>query len=73
MEDFELVSEFSDKLNSMVGEMWPLRAELTENNVVEKLFSTVPDKFLLILTQLNSGGCASNVDDGGRWTLTFSL
>lgn len=49
MEDSGSVNEFSHKLISAVGEIRSLSTEVKERTVVEKLFSVVPDKFLLIV------------------------
>ena len=46
MEHSETINEFSMKLTTLVGEICSLGTKLDDSEVVEKLFSAVPDRFL---------------------------
>ncbi|KAG6780314.1 hypothetical protein POTOM_013168 [Populus tomentosa] len=56
MQDSETVNEYSMKLTALVGEIRSLCAKLEENEVVEKLFSSVPDRFLQIIGTIEQFG-----------------
>ena len=49
MEDSKTVNEYSMKLTTLVAEVRSLGAKLDDSKVVEKLFSSVPDRFLQII------------------------
>ncbi|KAB5521596.1 hypothetical protein DKX38_025915 [Salix brachista] len=56
MQDSETVNEYSMKLTALVGEIRSLGAKLEESEVVEKLFSSVPDRFLQIIGTIEQFG-----------------
>ncbi|KAB5556912.1 hypothetical protein DKX38_007821 [Salix brachista] len=56
MQDSETVNEYSMKLTTLVGEIRSLGAKLEESEVVEKLFSSVPDRFLQIIGTIEQFG-----------------
>lgn len=56
MGDSETIMEFAQKLTTLVGEMRILGAMVEDNDVVEKLFAAVPDKFLPIVGTIEQWG-----------------
>ncbi|KAE8723501.1 hypothetical protein F3Y22_tig00012370pilonHSYRG00100 [Hibiscus syriacus] len=56
MEDSETINEFSMKLTILVGEIRSLGTKLDDSEVIEKLFSAVPDKFLQIIGTIEQFG-----------------
>nr|TKR75200.1 hypothetical protein D5086_0000287190 [Populus alba] len=56
MQDSETINEYSMKLTALVGEIRSLGAKLEESEVVEKLFSSVPDRFLQIIGTIEQFG-----------------
>jgi hypothetical protein len=56
MQDSETVNEYSMKLTALVGEIRSLGAKLEESEVVEKLFSSIPDRFLQIIGTIEQFG-----------------
>ncbi|KAE8733627.1 hypothetical protein F3Y22_tig00001120pilonHSYRG00301 [Hibiscus syriacus] len=56
MEDSETINEFSMKLTTLVGEIRSLGTKLDDSEVIEKLFSAVPDKFLQIIGTIEQFG-----------------
>jgi gag-polypeptide of LTR copia-type len=56
MEDSETVNEFSIKLTMLVAEIRSLGTKLDDSEVVEKLFSSVPDRFLQIIRTIEQFG-----------------
>ncbi|KAJ0982161.1 hypothetical protein J5N97_010416 [Dioscorea zingiberensis] len=61
MGDSETITEFSQKLTTMVGEMRTLGAVVEDNTIVEKLFAAVPDKFLPIVGTIEQWGDLSTM------------
>ncbi|KAG6756940.1 hypothetical protein POTOM_037239 [Populus tomentosa] len=59
MQDSETVNEYSMRLTALVGEIRSLGVKLEESEVVEKLFSSVPDRFIQIIGTIEQFG---NVD-----------
>jgi gag-polypeptide of LTR copia-type len=49
MKDSETVNEFSIKLTTLVAEIHSIGTKLDDSEVVEKLFNSVPDRFLQII------------------------
>lgn len=61
MQDSESIVESSQKLTSMVGEIRSLGTELKDTVVVEKLFSSPPNKFLPIISTTEEWGDVSSI------------
>jgi hypothetical protein len=61
MEDSETINEFSMKLTTLVGEIRSLGTKLDDSEVVEKLFSAVPDRFLQIIGTIEQFGDIENM------------
>lgn len=56
MEDSETITEFSMKLTTLVAEIRSLGTKVEDSEVVEKLFSAVPDRFLQIIGTIEQFG-----------------
>ena len=61
MEDSETINEFSMKLTTLAGEIRSLGTKLDDSEVVEKLFSAVPDRFLQIIGTIKQFGDIENM------------
>ena len=61
MEDSETINGFAMKLTTLVGEIRSLGTKLDDSEVVEKLFSAVPDKFLQIIGTIEQFGDSENM------------
>ena len=61
MEDSETINEFSMKLTTLAGKILSLGTKLDDSEVVEKLFSAVPDRFLLIIGTIKQFGDIENM------------
>ncbi|KAB5531914.1 hypothetical protein DKX38_018584 [Salix brachista] len=61
MQDSETINEFSMKLTTLVGEIRSLGTKLDDSEVVEKLFSAVPDRFLQIIGTIEQFGDIENM------------
>ncbi|RVW63781.1 Retrovirus-related Pol polyprotein from transposon TNT 1-94 [Vitis vinifera] len=61
MEDSETINEFSMKLTTLAGEIRSLGTKLDDSEVVEKLFSAVPDRFLQIIGTIEQFGDIENM------------
>jgi transposase InsO family protein len=61
MSDSSSLVEFSQLLISVVGEMCSLGMDVKESNVVEKLFSAMPDRFLSIISTIEQWGDTTNM------------
>lgn len=56
MGESETITEYSMKLTTLVGEIRSLGTKLEESGVVEKLFGSVPDRFLQIIGTIEQFG-----------------
>ncbi|WJZ97479.1 hypothetical protein VitviT2T_016081 [Vitis vinifera] len=61
MEDSKTINEFSMKLTTLAGEIRSLGTKLDDSEVVEKLFSSVPDIFLQIIGTIEQFGDIENM------------
>jgi hypothetical protein len=61
MGDLETINEYSMKLNTLVGEIRSLGTKLDDSEVVEKLFSSVTDRFLHIIGTTEQFGDIENM------------
>ncbi|KAJ4802293.1 hypothetical protein LUZ62_014859 [Rhynchospora pubera] len=56
MENSETINKYAMKLTTLVGEIRSLGTKLDDSEIVEKLFSSVPDKFLPIIGTIEQFG-----------------
>jgi gag-polypeptide of LTR copia-type len=61
MGDSEMINEYSMKLTTLVGEIRSLGTKLDDSEIVEKLFSLVPDTFLHIIGTIEQFGDIENM------------